>query len=97
MAECIVNQMLSKKSESLTLERRTGLEPATFSLEGRHSTTELPPQIIAFYYNREIKFLTKKASKKTNPKIKNPLVFLGSAKLGFHSPKISRTKSTLKK
>lgn len=26
------------------LERRSGFEPPTFSLEGRHSTTELPPQ-----------------------------------------------------
>jgi hypothetical protein len=33
----------------LTMERGTGFEPATICLEGRDSTPELPPLILAAY------------------------------------------------
>jgi hypothetical protein len=44
-------------SKLLKMERETGLEPATSSLGSWHSTTELLPRSLLFFYLRVFKAL----------------------------------------
>ncbi len=56
--------------DPVNLERRTRLELVTFSLEGRHSTAELPPHlrdpnpILSMYYNIKYRYVTRKRKKR---------------------------------